>query len=530
MEVLPYFPGKHQQRQQKHSSVFKLRLFLLLMKQRILYIGISLLPLLSRCQNTARTDIATASSVVTNETCKRLDTYLLKLSAEKNFSGGLLIIEHGKKIFCKGYGWADKENQIPFTLATLASIGSITKAFTATAIMKLVEHNKISLSDPLKKFFPTVPFDKESITIHELLTHSSGFHEFLKQDGGDYEKINKEEYLRRAFEEPLAFKPGQKAVYTNVGMSILAIIIEQVSGLEYETYLKQNLFDPLAIKNIGYHYPSTPKDTIAIGYQNGISWGTHQQRYKDAGGGPYWNLKGNGGLEASLNDMCLWINGFTDHTILKANSIQKMFTPYIEEEGTNGNSFFGYGCNISKSRRNTIMIENGGSNGIFFARLVRLPEEGLVFYMITNESSINTNMVLPNVTQLYFQGSISQDALAMQSQLDNPFAKQIYDLVIKPSTTDLGALLAKENLVVKDDMILLEVGQTLMQENKNEQALVLYKYYTESFPNIVVAWNDMGDIYQKFNNNDEAIKCYEKALKIRPENPRAKQALEKLKK
>lgn len=499
------------------------------LKISVTIIGISLLPFFFHCRNTVSSDNAPVSSVVNNDTCKRIDTYLLKLSAEKNFSGGLLIIENGRKIFCKGYGWADKEKKIPFTPGTLASIGSITKAFTATAIMKLVEQNKVSLGDPLKKFFPTVPPDKENITVHELLTHSSGFHEFLKQDAGDYEKIDKEEYLKKAFEEPLAFKPGQKAVYTNVGMSILAIIIEEVSGLDYETYLKRNLFEPHGIKNIGYHYPATPKDTIAIGYQNGTSWGTHQQHFKEAGGGPYWNLKGNGGLEASLNDMFLWANGFTDHTILQANSIQKMFTPHIGEDGVNGYSFFGYGCNISKSRRNTTMIDNGGSNGIYFARLVRLPEEGLVFYMVTNESAINTNMVLPNVTQLYFQGSISQDALTRQSQFEHPLAKQIYDLLGKPSTTDLGTVLAKENLIVQDDMILLEVGQKLTQENKYEQALVLYKFYTKSFPNIVVAWNDMGDIYQKFNNREEAIKCYQQALRIRPGNPRAKQALEKLK-
>ena len=344
------------------------------------------------------------------DTIQIIDSYLINLVAEKNFSGGLLIIKDGRKFFSGGYGWADKENKIPFTASTLASIGSITKAFTAAAVMKLVEQNKISTDDHLSKFFPGIPSDKASITIHQLLTHSSGFHEFLKEDGGDYEKVEREEFLKRAFSEPLAFSPGEKAVYTNVGMSILAILIEQVSGLDYEQFLKLYFFDPIGIKNAGYHYPPLKSDTIAIGYQNGIPWGTHQQHFEKAGGGPYWNLKGNGGLEVSLNDMFLWANSFTFHTILKESTIQKMFTPYIKEEGYDGRSSFGYGCNISQSRRNTKMIDNGGSNGIYFARLIRLPEEGLVFYMITNESSINTNMVLPNITQLYFQGSISQDA------------------------------------------------------------------------------------------------------------------------
>jgi len=463
-----------------------------------------------------------------NDTCTIIDNYLTKLSAGKNFSGGLLIVKDGKKIFSKGYGWADKEKQIPFTTTTLASIGSITKAFTAAAIMKLVEEKKMSVTDPLKKFFPAVPADKAAITIQQLLTHSSGFHEFLQQDGGDYEKIEKEAFLKKAFAEPLAFTPGEKAVYTNVGMSILGIIIEQVSGLEYGQYLQTKLLAPVGIKNIGYHYPVLPGDTIAVGYQGGKPWGTHQQHFENAGGGPYWNLKANGGLEVSLDEMYLWINSFTNHTILGEQAIQKMFTPYIAEEGYNGTSWFGYGCNISKSRRNTKMIDNGGSNGIYFARIVRLPEEGVVFYMVTNESTINTNMVLPNITQLYFTGKIEQDAVAMQPGFDNKLAAKIYDLILDPAVTELGAALAKENLQVDDDMILLEAGQKLIEERKFERALILYKYYTRVFPAIVVAWNDLGDIYLALNNKEQAITSYQQALKIRPSNARAKAALDKL--
>jgi len=471
------------------------------------------------------------SEIFQNEkdTINLIDSYLTKLTVDKNFSGGLLIVKDGKQLLCKGYGWADKEKKELFTPATLASIGSITKLFTATAIMKLVEQNKLAVNDPLIKFFPNIPVDKADITIHQLLTHSSGFHEFLTLDGGDYEKINAADFLKRAFSEPLAFRPGEKAVYTNVGMSILGIIIEQVSGLDYEQFLKQNLFEPIGIKNIGYHYPMLKDDKIAIGYQNSKKWGTHQLHFEQAGGGPYWNLKANGGLEVSLNEMLIWLNGFTNHTLLKKSSIDEMFKAQMPEDGYNGESSFGYGCNISKSRRNTKMIVNGGSNGIYYARIVRLPEEGLVFYMVTNESSINTSMVLPNVTQLYFQGNISEDALAMQPKFENKLSKQIYDILEAASTKDFETELAKAKLNVEDDMVLLNVGQMLMQEKKNEKALMLYKYYTKKFPNIVVAWNDLGDVYQGIGNKEEAVKCFSQALKIRPENQRAKESLQKLK-
>ena len=155
-------------------------------------------------------------------------------------------------------------------------------------------------------------------------------------------------------------------------------------------------------------------------------------------------------------------------------------------------------------------------------------QEGIVFYMVTNESSINTSIVLPNVTQLYFQGAIEQDAIAMQPKFENELSKKIYIILEKQTTTDLAMELTKENIRVEDDMVLLEVGRMLVQEKNYAKALLLYKFYTISFPNIVVAWNDLGDIYQTQNNKEKAINCYKQALKIRLENPRAKENLNKL--
>lgn len=464
------------------------------------------------------------------DTLVLIDDYLTKLQNEKHFSGAILIVKGNKKLFSKGYGWADKENKIKFSPSTLASIGSITKAFTATAIMKLAEQKKLTLEDRLSKYFPKINKDKENITIHQLLTHSAGFHEFLKNDAGDYEKINTNEFLNRAFNEPLAFLPGTKAVYTNVGYSILGIIIEKITGIDYELYLKNEVLNPVGINGIGYHFPQSKSDTIAKGYKNTVLWGTHQKRFEDAGGGPYWNLKANGGLEASLNDIFLWINSFTNKTILSDSSINKMFYPHIVEDQTDGQYYFGYGCNISNSRRNTRMIDNGGSNGIYFARLIRLPEEEVIFYMVTNESSINCNRVLPNITQLYFKGMIEQDALNLQFQFENEISQKIYNIIINAKTFDLESVLQKEKIDVQDDMILLEVGQRLVNENKTEAALIVYNFCTNKFPNIVMAWNDKGDLFQMLNKKEEAIKCYKKALEIRPTNQRAKEALSNLQK
>ena len=463
---------------------------------------------------------------VVGETSVKIDQYLTQLAKERNYSGGLLILKNGETIFSKGYGWANREEKIPFTSATLGSMGSITKAFTAAGILKLYQNKKLKLTDPLKKFFPTVLADKQNITIHQLLTHSGGFVEFLAGDQGDFEKIETEEYLKRTFSQPLAFTPGTKAVYTNVGMSLLGIIIEKVSGLDYESFLRLELFLPNKIQSIGYQFPTTAGLFIAHGYQSGKDWGTHPLRYEKAGGGPYWNLKANGGLEASLDDMARWANAITNKKLLADSLLTKMFNPQILEEGYDGNSSFGYGCNISKSRRGTKMIDNGGSNGIYHARMIRLPEEGLIFYMITNENAINTNQVLPNVTQLYFDGTIARDFTALK--FDHPQKNKLYDLLIQNDPSKFESLLKEKNLKIEDDMILLDVGQRLIEENKLNEAVALYRYYTTEFPNIIVAWNDLGETYLQQGNKPEAKKCFEKALQLRPGNPRATENLKKM--
>lgn len=464
--------------------------------------------------------------VASHEKARQLDSYLIRLSEEKAFSGGVLII-HGKETLVKkGYGFANQEKKIPYSSATIGSIGSITKLFTATAIMKLVEQGKLKLTDPLSHFFPSVPSDKKDITIHQLLSHSSGFVEILEGDQGDFEVIKTDLFVKRAFAQPLAFRPGSKAIYTNVGMSILGIILEQMSGMSYEQFLNKQLLEPNDIHEIAYTYPDAYTDRIAVGYKSGSPWGTHQQHYEKAGGGPYWNLKANGGLEVSLDDMEKWVNAFTTHSILSANSIQQMFTKQVAEEGYGGDSYFGYGCNISTSRRGTKVIDNGGSNGIYHARLIRLPEEDMIFYVITNNNAVNANMVMPNVMQLYFDGKIVRDFT--EQKFDHPLMNKIYELLTQGDYTQFESQVKEQNLLVEDDMMLYEVGQKLTNEGKVKPAIALYQYYTKAFPNIVVCWNELGELYTQTNNKDEAKKCFEQALKVRPGNPRATQNLKKL--
>ncbi len=468
-------------------------------------------------------------TIVSGNKAKLIDAHLSKLVTNQNFSGAIFVRDQGKLILAKGYGYANRENKIPFTPLTLCCIGSITKNFTAAFILKLYQEGKLKLDDKLSQYFDNVPKDKKDITIHQLLTHSSGFHEFLENDGGDYEKIETDQFLKRAFKEPLAFKPGSKAIYTNVGFTILAIIAEKISGNTHEDLLGE-FYYKTDMPSIGYA-ANTDSLRIAVGYEGKKRWGTLQERYKKAGGGPYWNLKGNGGLYASLYDMIVWSERENEKWPLVDSVRKLMFKPYLEEEGMPG-FFFGYGCNITKSKRDTKLIDNGGSNGIYHARLIRLPEEGLVFYMVTNNKECNTNNVLPQVTELYFDGHVSANSAANLQRFENPGAEFIYKTILLNGTDhftkNIMIDLKNNGFDYRDDMLFLEAGQLLIKENKTDEALALYKLYTKEFPKIVIAWNDLGEVHVMIGNKVEAKKCFEQALKLRPENERAKSMLKQI--
>ena len=183
-----------------------------------------------------------------------------------DFRGNLLVARRGVILFCKGYGKSDREDGVPYDRSTVFSIGSITKQFTAAAILKLEMQGKLHVEDTLSKHLPGVPEDKRAITLHHLLTHTSG----LESDfAGDFEPVGRDEYVRRILASKLRSKPGEIWFYANSGYSLLGAIVELVSGKPYEQFLRENLFLPAGMKETGYRLPHWDLRRIAVGYKDG---------------------------------------------------------------------------------------------------------------------------------------------------------------------------------------------------------------------------------------------------------------------
>ena len=310
---------------------------------------------------------------------EKLDRWLVAA----DFRGSVLVWRSGAILLRKGYGLADRENGVPYTADTVFDVGSITKQFTASAILKLEMQGKLHVEDSIGKYFSGVPDDKKAITLHHLLTHTSG----LDSDfAGDYDPVSRDEYVKRALASKLRSKPGDTHFYANSGYSLLGAIVEIASGKPYERYLRDNLFLPSGMKDTGYKLLAWPPERVAVGYHDGKRWGKINEK-PWAADGPYWALRANGGISSTLDDMLRWHIALSGDTVLSAAEKDKMFRRQVSE-GTGSDTFYGYGWSIGNAPWGGRLIEHNGGNGTFFADFLRFVDDNLVVILSTNDSEV----------------------------------------------------------------------------------------------------------------------------------------------
>ncbi len=446
----------------------------------------------------------------------KIDQYLSE-GVKNGFSGSVLVAKEGQIILNKGYGMANRENKIPYTQNTVATIGSVTKQFTATAILKLVELNKLKVSDPLSNFFKNIPEDKKNISIHQLLTHSSGLIDVIGD--GDFNDIPRKRFFKALFATELLHQPGSKYAYSNAGYSILARVIELVSNQDYEDFLNEYLFKPAGMNQTGYFITNWDENLFAKGYANNVvSVGTMIERYRKMGK-VTWTLKGNGGIHSTPGDMYKWYQALKANTILSKSMFEKLTTPYIlEYEG--GTSNYAYGWVIYNSKRNTKIITHNGGNGIYFHDFIWMPKEDVLIILFTNAGCREVEAAWP-IRKMIFE----------KDHHPKPIQKSLHLLVIDfmknndiQQSKELKSIITKEyDYATKDSHYLNGLGYDLMRyeevdvKNNISWAIEIFKLNTELHPENGNIWDSLGEGYLKNGQEKEAIRSYKKALKLAPE-------------
>lgn len=293
----------------------------------------------------------------------------------------ILVAQDGKILFEKGYGLADLEHHVRVTPQTKFRIGSITKQFTAAAILKLQEQGKLSVKDKLSKYLPDFPRGDE-VTLHHLLTHTSGIHSYTDKPGfmkSVTTPVGTEELINSFKNDPYDFAPGAQWHYDNSGYFLLGYIVERVSGQSYGDFLRQTFFEPLGMTNTGVHRAVAPLDHEALGYQFAGAGFTRALN---------WDMSRAGGagiLYSTVEDLYRWNEAVFNGKVLDQASLKAAFTPVKtadnqEETPTDG---YGYGWAINHLRGTLEISHNGGLQG-FSSSLVRLPEQRFTVTALAN--------------------------------------------------------------------------------------------------------------------------------------------------
>jgi CubicO group peptidase (beta-lactamase class C family) len=359
---------------------------------------------------------------------EKIIEWAFKRVVKQNYPGAaFLVAQEGEILYQNGYGYADIGHEVRITPETKFRIGSISKQFTAAAILKLQEQGKLNVQDKLSKFLPDYPRGDE-VTLHHLLTHTSGIHSYTNKQ--DFLKtvtveVTPEELVDSIREDKFDFDPGEKQSYCNSGYFILGYIVEKVSGKSLGDYLKETFFDPLNMKDTGIHHWSLVLDHEATGYS--YTGGKVQKAQN-------WDMSragGAGALYSTVGDLYRWNQALFSGKVLKESSLKAAFTPAKlnnGEIGTGaGSEGYGYGWAIGESRGLNLISHGGGLHG-FSSYLMRLPEKDFTVAVLANSlptiPELSSSGLAHHIAEIYLFEQMGQQASFIE---DKTVDSNVYD-------------------------------------------------------------------------------------------------------
>ena len=461
-----------------------------------------------------------------DDAVKRIDNYLSKLE-EIGFDGSVLVELNGEKRISKGFGFSNKREKIKNSSTTVFDIGSITKQFTAAAILKLEMQGKLSTDDKITKYFDNVSTDKRNITIHDLLRHQSG----LQSDvGNDYDKISQPAFLDTVMKSKLEFAVGTGFSYSNIGYSLLAMIIEKVSGQTYEDYLYENLWKPAQMEMTGYSRPLFDNNKIAIGYEKDDTiWGKPTDKTWDKSS-PYWHLKGNGGILSTTEDLYKWHKALMADLILSKEAKQKLYHPTLRTDESK-NSYYAYGWKVSQTNRNTTQVEHSGTNLIFFADFLRYVDENITLILLSNKSHPSFNNICFETSRIIFNPKFKPEIQQADNAENRGFTNRIITTIekfgLEKAKDEYKKRTKSEHLL---EFLMRNEAFDYLENNKPEIAVNIFEMNVIAYPKSAKALQGLGEGYSETGKKELALKYLKESLIINPDNLFVNKLINKLEK
>lgn len=427
--------------------------------------------------------------------------YLFKDYGGNKPSASIVVIKNGEIEFTKSYGFADLENKIPATPETNYRIASVTKQFTAMAIMILVSQGKLSYDTRLTEIFPEFPKYGSEITITQLLTHRSGlvrYNRFI-EEGRVEQMLDKDVLNGLLTTDSTYFEPNTKYAYSNTGYAVLAQIVERVSGLSFANFMEREIFQPLAMTNSTILETDKEIDNRAYGYiVQDTTIIAKDQSLTSA-------IQGDGGVYSSVLDYFKWDQALYADKLLPQSELDNAFYNY-DENGKSSESGYGYGWMVSYHKGIKI-LQHGGSSTGFGSHVIRIPDENISVAIFTNRNK--RGQELPNrakaLVSHFTNGKfIMPFEIVLEKEIDQNGIDRGIDLYNKIKTDTLNYSVSKEAL--------FHFGISYINNNRNLEGLKIFSALETDHPNYFGGYYGSAVIYQQEKNTEKAIEYFYKTI------------------
>jgi CubicO group peptidase (beta-lactamase class C family) len=370
---------------------------------------------------------------------QKLDELMAAYCKVNKFNGSVLVSRCGKILLEKGYGIKNARTNTPNDPHSIFQIYSITKTFTSTVILKLVEEGKLSLSDKLSKFYPGFP-KGDSITIEYLLTHTSGIYDYTR--GNNMPDQTERSFMNFIETRPLDFSPGTGWNYSNSGYWLLGFIIKKVTGMAYEEAVKKYILKSLHMNRSGFDFKNLSDTNKTTGY---AIFSDHKKKeavvYESPG--PF----AAGAIYATVGDLYKFHKGLQNFTIIKEASLKKAYTPFRNN--------YGYGWIIGSFEGKQIVSHSGGAAG-FRSNFLRIPEDDICIILLNNTENAFVDLITKNLLNILFDKPYK---MPVEIKLDTSVLAQF-----------TGAFFVRPSLTM---YITIEDGRLAAQGSKQRKTVLL---------------------------------------------------------
>jgi CubicO group peptidase (beta-lactamase class C family) len=468
------------------------------------------------------------SALFAQDMTSRIDKFVEQYSTDRNFRGTVLVAEDGQVVYVRGFGQADPGRGLQNGPQVQYRIASITKSFTATMIMKLVDQGKIALTDPITKYLPAYRHDTgDRVTIHHLLTHSSGIPDFVPQkrwrDHATEPAPSLDQVIETWCSDTLSFAPGSKYAYSTAGYVLLGAIIQKVTGQTYEQALHAMILDPAGMQNSGLDCSGLTLPARAAGFDRGFG--------DTLSASTVWNIDwvgAGGAIYATPEDLVKWDHILYDPAFIPRTSLRLMNTAYFPTPKP-GISY-GYGFTLSRRVRtrqgdSLLVMSHEGSLPGFNSLFSRVPGNRQMVFIVSNASTAPLLAMTDGIFSMLNGHEPAPVKRSMARELYVAIERKGAQEGLRAVESDRYAAPARYDVVEGE---LDALGHQYMHVKHYAEAEAAFGVAVREFPKSTAAYDNLGECYTAMGQKEKAIVFYKKSIALDPQGTSAKEALRKL--